>query len=398
MKILLANKYYYLRGGDCIYTIELEKLLKSYGHKVAIFSMQHPNNLESNYNEYFPSEVDFAKKSFGSLFKAFTRPFGSKEVKKKLSQLLQKFEPDIVHLNNIHSQLSPILAEISYKKNIPVIWTLHDYKLLCPAHSCLRYKTPCKLCFNNKINVLKYRCVKGILGSIIAFLEAKCWNRKKIEKYTTRYIAPSHFLKSKMIEGDFDAYKITANHNFIAFHKFVNEFTPKELYYCYVGRLSQEKGVETLITTAIKIKDYKLKIIGTGPLHDKLKNKYNYPHIEFVGFKKWEELKIFLQKARFMVLPSECYENNPLSAIEAFSQGTPVLGANIGGIPELIKPNINGLLFEPGNPEDLKAKIHKMFAVSFDYGEIVNDAKKKYSSEGYYHNIHEIYQQAINRI
>jgi len=342
LKILLSNKFYYPRGGDCIYTIELEKLLKKNGHEVSIFTQQYDENLKNEYEEYWPSKVDYSSKNIRNLAESLFRPIYSREVMKFFNLLLKDFKPDIVHLNNIHSQISPIIAQIAYTKNIPVVWTLHDYKLLCPSYSCLLDGKPCELCFTNKINVIKHRCVKNFVGSSVAFLEAKKWNKAKLEKITSRFIAPSTFMKTKMVQGGFNRDKISVLNNFIDDDKILEKVKEKENYYLYFGRFSKEKGVETLLKAASKL-EYKLKLAGTGPLLDSLKHEYNkYSNIEFLGFKSWDDLKIILQKAQFFIIPSEWYENNPLTIIESFALGTPVIGANIGGIPELIEENKTG--------------------------------------------------------
>lgn len=136
MRILLANKFYYRRGGDCVCTINTEELLKAHDHEVAVFAMQHPETLPCKWSKYFPSEIKF--KPDLSILETVMRPFGSNEVKKKFIALLNNFKPDVVHLNNIHSQLSPIIAELAHQRGIRIIWTLHDYKLLCPRYDCLR--------------------------------------------------------------------------------------------------------------------------------------------------------------------------------------------------------------------------------------------------------------------
>ena len=179
MKILLANKFYYRRGGDCIYTLNLELLLREYGHEVAIFSMDYPDNLETPWRKYFPSEVKF-KPGLGML-EAFLRPLGTNEVKRKFCALLDEFKPDVVHLNNIHTQLSPIIAELAHERGIKVVWTLHDLKLLCPRYDCLRNgKIACEECFMDKRKVLEYKCMKNsIVASFLAYKEAVSWNRER---------------------------------------------------------------------------------------------------------------------------------------------------------------------------------------------------------------------------
>jgi len=399
MKILIVNKFYYPRGGDCICTIELEKLLKLNGHQVGIFSMQHPENLNSNYNKYFPSEAIFSISNKKGLKESILRPFGTQEVKRKFNALLDDFHPDVVHLNNIHTQLSPIIAEISHNKGIRVVWTLHDYKLLCPRYDCLRNDVqPCEFCFTDKAQVLKNKCMKNsLLASIIAYGEALKWNKKKLENYTKSFICPSQFMKDKMIQGGFSSNNLHTICNFIDTEKTTRENYEKKDYYCFIGRLSHEKGVETLLEAAKQL-PYQLKIIGNGPLMDDLQQKATGKNIEFVGYQNWPEIKEIVGKARFSVIPSEWYENNPLSVIEALCLGTPVLGANIGGIPELIEEGKSGLLFESKNKENLKAKIKEMFELKVDYKQLAEDSQKRFSSENYYTKIMELYQKIKSTI
>ena len=391
MKILLSNKFYYPRGGDCIYTINLEQLLKQHGHEVAMFAMQYPENLPSEWSNYFPSEVKFSP-GLG-MIEAFLRPFGTREVQKKFNALLDDFQPDAVHLNNIHTQLSPIIAQIAHERGVKVVWTLHDYKLLCPRYDCLRNGTTvCEECFDNKRKVLEYNCMKNSkVASMLAYREAIKWNRERLEKSTDIFICPSQFMADKMTQGDFDVKKIITLCNFIDIEKTQRTDYNKEDYYCFIGRLSHEKGVKTLIEAARQL-PYRLKIIGGGDLKEELMAQAA-DNVEFVGYKKWDEIKEIVGKARFTVIPSEWYENNPLSVIEAQCLGTPVLGANIGGIPELIEFGTTGMLFESRNAADLKEKIEQMFATAFDYKKIAQNSQLRYSAEKYYQEIVEIYRK-----
>lgn len=392
MKVLIVNKFYYPRGGDCICTINLEELLKKQGHEVAIFAMQYPENIKSEWSKYFPSEVKF---SLGlGMIEAFMRPFGTSEVMRKFAQLLDEFCPDIVHLNNIHTQLSPAIAEIAHQRGIKIVWTLHDYKLLCPRYDCLRNgEQICEECFTNKHRVLDYKCMKNSrLASFLAYQEAKKWTRERVEVSTDLFICPSQFMAEKMRQGGFSKSKVRALCNFIDIEKTRRDNYDKEDYYCFIGRLSHEKGVHTLIEAAMQL-PYKIKIIGGGPLMDDLKSKAVGSNIEFVGYKQWEEIKELVGKARFSVIPSEWYENNPLSVIEAQCLGTPVLGARIGGIPELIQEGISGMLFESRNVSNLKNKIEAMFIHSFDYEALAKESQRQYSSDTHYAALMQIYKK-----
>lgn len=393
MKILLANKFYYRRGGDCIYMLNLEQLLKAHGHEVAVFAMDYPENLDTPWKKYFPKNM--------SKLMAFTRPFGSHEVKSTFKKLLDDFKPEVVHLNNVHTQLSPVMAELAHQRGIKVVWTLHDYKLLCPRYDCLKNgNTICETCFNgDKKACLDNKCMKGSkLASFIGYKEAVTWNRERLEACTDVFICPSQFMADKMVQGGFSKSKMQTLCNFIDVEKCkfsstdgtdytddVELLPKKEDYYCFIGRLSHEKGAKTLIEAANQL-PYKLVIIGGGPLMDELKS-VAHTNIEFVGFKQWDDIKQLVGKARFSVIPSEWYENNPLSVIEAQCLGTPVLGANIGGIPEL-----TDYTFSSGNIADLKTKIEKMWNSEFDYQQIASDAQHRYDAETYYDKLINIYK------
>lgn len=229
------------------------------------------------------------------------------------------------------------------------------------------------------------------LASLIGYQEAIKWNMKRLETCTDIFICPSKFMAQKMIQGGFNQKKLVSLCNFIDITKCQRQHFEKGDYYCFIGRLSHEKGVKTLIDAANKL-PYKLKIIGGGLLLEELKGIAN-SNIEFVGFKQWNEIKELVGKARFSVIPSEWYENNPLSVIEAQCLGTPVLGADIGGIPELIENEITGMTFESKNTADLVQKIEAMWKHSFNYAQIAQQSQMKYNAENYYNQILEIYKK-----
>lgn len=390
MKILLVNKFYYNRGGDCVYMQALERILHERGHETAVFAMQHPKNTPTPWCRYFPTEIEFSSKE--QIMKTLRRPFGGPEVIEKANALMDDFRPDVVHLNNIHSYLSPIIGELAHKRGIRVVWTLHDYKLLCPRYDCMRNgKELCEKCFTDKRNVLRYRCMKDSLtASILAYIETMAWNRKRIEAFTDVFICPSLFMAEKMAQGGFDRRKLRVLPNFINTEKCRQKRGSKGNYYCYCGRLSHEKGLRTLIEAANAL-PYRLIVVGDGPLAQNLK-QIAASHVVFAGFRTWNEIAEIAGKARFTVLPSEWYENCPLSVIESLCLGTPVLGARIGGIPELVREKENGLLFESRNIADLRNKIQEMYKRVFDCDSIATDAQSRHSADTYYKSLMKNYK------
>jgi len=398
-KIVLVNKFYYNRGGDFTAMQSTEQLLKAKGHEVAVFSMKYGKNFPSEWESYFPDEICFfSRQNLSNMKRAVSRLFRPQDVVKKFNILLNDFKPDVLHLHNIHSYISPVVAEIAHQKGIRVVWTLHDYKLICPAYTCLRNGEICERCFTGKANVFVNKCMKNsYLTSFFGWIEAICWNKEVLTKITDRFISPSRFLKTKMTEAGYPAEKIEVIPNFMP-----PQFNPaisKKDYYCYVGRISEEKGIDTLLKAAAQL-PYSLKVIGGGPLLEAFRSEFTQKNIDFLGHLPLEKVYEIVREARCVVLPSVWYENNPFSVIEALNMGTPVLGARIGGIPELIEEGVNGFLFTPKNIPDLKKKIELCFSHfhdKFDFEKITEQAQNKFSPETFYKKLIEIYDISVSQ-
>lgn len=395
-RVLIVNKFYYPRGGDCVCTINLERLLREQGHEVAIYAMNYPENVDCADSKYFASQIDFSG-GIKNKIKAVQRTLGYGDIKSSFTRILKDFRPDIVHLQNIHSYLSPVIAEIAKKHGCKVVWTLHDYKLICPTYTCLRNGEVCELCFKDKTHVVKTKCMKGSLAaSAIGYLEATKWNKTRLQQSTDKFICPSSFMKVKMTQGGFNEGKLSVLCNFVdpvKLEKFATApLVMREGYYCYVGRLSHEKGVSTLLKAASQL-PYKLKIAGDGPIGNELREKYaNNPNIEFLGHCNAEEVSLLISSARFSVIPSECYENNPLSVIESLCGGTPVIGADMGGIPELISAN-SGIIFRSGDENSLQNAIDKAWKTEWDNSEIKANSLSRFSPMSHYYELLKIYNQ-----
>lgn len=394
-RILIVNKFYYVRGGAEVVAINLESELKARGYEVGVFTMDFKENLTTT-NLYKSEEVSFKHGALGKV-KFALRTLGDYGVPSSFERALNEFKPDIVHLHNVHSYLSPIVGEIAKKHGCKVVWTLHDYKLLCPAYSCLCRGEICERCYSAKRNVVLKKCMKNSFSaSILAYLEAKRWNRKRLERNTDIFVCPSSFIASKMESGGFDSRKLKVICNFIDPDKLsilnANKGSHSGEYYLYVGRLSTEKGVETLLEVASKL-PYKLKIAGAGPLRTELESKYASENIEFLGQQNAIQVSELLSDAIFSVVPSEWYENNPLSVIEALCAGTPVLGARMGGIPELINDK-SGILFDSGNKNQLKDGIEYIMnhRNSYDNDLIATTSKDRFSAENHLRKLIDIYE------
>ena len=362
MKILLINKFLYPNGGSETYIFKLGQQLIDMGHEVQYFGMEHEGRVVGNRAEAYTADMDFHG---GSKLAKLTYPIKtiySAEARKKLRLVLEDFQPDVCHLNNFNYQLTPsIILEIrKWSKTCRILYTAHDYQLVCPNHMCrtVLSNENCEKCLGGHfMNCTKGKCIHGSLAkSAIGTAEATFWKWKGVYKHIDTVICCSRFMKSKL-----DTYKVLADKT-VAMHNFVEPVEAKAVrkqdYILYFGRFAQEKGIGTLIQVAKELPDVPFIFAGSGPLEDQVGGVAN---IKNVGFQRGEALETLIREARFTVYPSEWYENCPFSVMESQMYGTPVLGADIGGIPELIEPGKTGLLFESGNAADLKQKIETLW-------------------------------------
>ena len=328
MKILLVNKFHYLKGGSEKYYFELAELLKKHGHEVAFFSMEDEKNIHTENKEYFVKPIDLNN---GSKLKALDVIY-SRENKKKMEETLDDFKPDIVHLNNFQRQLSASIIEPIKKKSIPIVFTAHDVQAICPAITMLdNDKNICEQCMSGKyINCIKKKCNKGsTLKSIIGALEGRYYKNKKI--YTEQIdciITPSEFYKKKFVQDGIQENKIEAIHNFINIEEY-NLSVEDEGYALYFGRLSKEKGILNLIKAFSKLKSGQLYIAGEGEEKETIEKMVKDNHLEnrikLLGFLNSDEMKETIGKCKFVIVPSIWYENCPYSVMETLAIGKPVI-------------------------------------------------------------------------
>lgn len=366
MKILMVNKFLYPNGGSETYIFKLGEHLVAQGHEVQYFGMEHEGRCVGNRVDAYTSDMDFHNASKMDKLTYPLKTIYSSEARKKIRLVLDDFQPDVVHLNNFNYQLTPsMILEIKKwrkdtKRKCKIVFTAHDYQLVCPNHMLNNPNTRqnCEKCLGgNFMNCTKGKCIHGSTAkSAIGTMEATFWKMNGVYKYIDTMICCSHFMKSKLDTNPLFAKKTVALHNFI--DKVEWKETEKKDYVLYFGRFSEEKGIGTLIQVCKELSDVQFIFAGTGPLEETING---IPNIKNVGFQKGEALEQLIREARFSIYPSEWYENCPFSVMESQMYGTPVLGANIGGIPELIQVGKTGELFESGNASELKSKINKLW-------------------------------------
>ena len=361
MRTLILNKFLHRNGGSETYIFKLGEALEQHGHEVQYFGMEHTGRCVGNRVNAYTSDMDFHG---GSILSKLTYPIKtiySSEARKQIRKVLDDFKPDVCHINNFNYQLTPsIILEIKkWNKNCRIVFTAHDYQLVCPNHMCNNPNTHenCEKCLGGHfINCTKGKCIHGSTAkSAIGTMEAMLWNGNGVYKNFDTIICCSEFLKKKMDTNPIFAERTIALHNFVEKDEYKD--VQKKDYVLYFGRFSEEKGIGTLIQAAKELPDVQFIFAGTGPLESEISGVKN---IKNVGFQKGAALEKLIRQAKFSVYPSEWYENCPFSVMESQMYGTPVLGANIGGIPELIQVGKTGELFESGNKEELENKIREM--------------------------------------
>ncbi len=360
----MVNKFLYPNGGSETYMFKLGKELGDRGHQVEYFGMQHPDNCVSNSVGAYTQQMDFHSSNAVRKISLSLKTIYSKEARKKIRLVLDDFQPDVVHLNNFNFQLTPsIIVEIrkwekESGRRVKIIFTAHDSQLVCPNHLMKNPNTNevCEKCLGGHfINCTKGKCVhSSTMKSVIGTVEAVYWNSRNIYDQIDKIICCSEFIKTKLDTNPVLKSKTFAFHNFI--DSFEKTSIEKKDYVIYFGRYSQEKGVKTLLDVCRELPGVSFIFAGKGPLEDELEGIDN---VKNVGFKTGKEFETLIRQAKFSVYPSEWYENCPFSVMESISMGTPVIGANTGGIPELIDDGKTGILFKSGDKEELKNTILK---------------------------------------
>ena len=396
MRVLLVNKFLYPKGGAETYTFKLGETLERHGHKVQYFGLDNKKNIVGNKADAYVSDMDFNQGVLKNLFAPF-RIIYSSEARRKITKVLYDFEPDVVHMNNIQFHLTPsiILAVQGFRKKtgkkVKIVYTAHDYQLVCPSHGLFDVDiNVCEKCLGgNYTHCLRTKCLKNSRSkSFLAMLDAYYWKFSKAYSYIDTIICPSHFLKGKLDTQSRFVDKTNTIHNFIETEQVGTAF--KSDYVLEFGHLSRDKGTLTLLEVAKRMPDVRFLFAGYGAAVEEIKK---VPNAEYVGFKTGTELKNLVANAMCTVCPSEMYENCPYTVMESQTLGTPVIGARIGGIPELINEAVTGLVFVSGNSYDLEKKLRYFLetpGVMEQYSENCKNASFE-TPESYYLKMLKIY-------
>ncbi|MEO8887346.1 MAG: glycosyltransferase family 4 protein [Mucilaginibacter sp.] len=369
MNILVVNWAWYATGGDWTYVENLVNIYEQKGHKVIPFAMKDDRNLPTKYSDYFIENIDYKKVNKRSLtagVKVVMKSIYSYEAQHNLERLLADVKIDFAHINVIHHYITPTILKILKQKNIPIIWTLHEYTPICPDSIFVSHGEICERCFGGKFyNCITHSCKKGsYLASTVAALENYVHKYLNYYAYVDHYVCPSVFQYKKYKQFNFFNEKLVQlyhGYNYAAVEEAKLIALPVEVpYIVFVGRLEKIKGVHTLLKAMQNCPGIKLKIVGDGTQEKELKRfkeENLLSNVYFMGKKNRLETLQVINGANFLICPSECYEVLGFTVVEAMALGKPVIGAAIGGIPEMVINNKTGFLFEPGNAIQLAGLI-----------------------------------------
>jgi len=400
MKILLINNFHYKFGGASAVYLNTANMLKSNGHQVVFFSINRRENFNSEFQRYFIEKKVDTKGNIINRAKNFKQYFKNKQAAEKIEELIINEKPDIAHIHLFIGGITPSILPVLKKYKIPVVYTAHDYRLVCPAYTFTNGAGEiCEKCQGKYFYYcITNKCSKNsLIESTVMSLEMYYRNTYfNPAKYIDGFIYVSNFAKNKHIKF-FPELKTKKNITLYNFASDVEKTETKKDYFLFFGRLSHEKGLNTLVSAFSKLNNCELVIAGDGPEKNSIElliKKNNISNIRCVGFVQGEELRRLISNAFFVVVPSEWYENNPMTIIEAYKHGTPVIGANIGGIPEIIKENETGFIFESRNINALMYAIQKAKNLSNEVYENMCNNALRFSDENFNEQIH--YRKLIN--
>lgn len=398
LNVLNVSQNHYVRGGSDRYFLSLGELLERQGHGVVPFCAKSERDQPSEWAPFFPRGANF--EAPGAL--DVLRYHYSVAARDNLRKLVAQQHIDVAHLHIYYGKLTSSILPVLKDKAIPVVQTVHDYKLICPVYTCSRNGQPCEACHGNDYwRALTYRCNRGsYLRSAISMSESYLSRWLGSVHTIDRFLAVSRFFAAKMAENGIDASKIEVVPNFIDIERFKPQSEPGR-YFIYFGRMERTKGVGTLIKAFAQLPDIPLVLMGEGSyLAEAQALAAGCPNIEFVGFQSGDALYSRVGQAVASILPAEAYENCPMSILETFALGRPVIGSRIGGIPELIEDGEDGLIFEPGDVDALRACVRRLWdrRGHADMGNAArHKAEQQFTAGVHYRRISAVYESLMRR-
>lgn len=410
MKILNINNFLCPDGGAESLQLFQASVCERKGHEVFFFATNKKPYFKENTagEKYFPQYIQLKDLSSKNIMK-ITKIMYNFEAKKNLTQLIKDLKPDIAHIHCILYGLTVSVIDACYENNIPMVMSFHGPHFACPYSSLLiRGETYCEkeLCISgNPIYGILNRCTRNsYLKSCFTAAELLFRKAKGYQNKIKKFICPSEAILNLAVRSGIDPNKLILINNFIPDDILSNQPSYNNKgYFLFVGRLSKVKGLDCLLKAITKVpKEIHFKIAGSSSDDEYFKNlakELGLKNVEFLGFKTGKELKNEYRNCIATILPSNWFENFPMSILESFAYGKPVIGSNVGGIQEIINHEVNGLLFQRGNIEDLASCILKLYSspeLVFNYSKNAREkVEKVYNSEIFYNKLINVYNEAI---
>lgn len=366
-RLLNVNTYHYRRGGSDVVYLEHGAMLQSMGFDCGWFAMQHPKNEPTPWSEHFIDEIEFGHDyTLAKKLVMAAKVVWSWEARDKLARLLDRFPADIAHLHCIYHHHSPAILPLLSERGVPAVMTAHDLKIACPNYKMRNAGGPCERCKDGSVlNVLRHRCVQdSFAASAVVAVESGLHRALATwQRHLAAVVCPSRFFVDKFVEWGWPRERFVHVPNWVDADRFEPGFEPGG-YALYFGRLILDKGLATVVRAAHAAR-LPLKLAGTGPDEAALRALVAElgAEVEFVGYRSGSELHDVVRGARCVALASELFENAPMMLLEAMALGKPVVGARIGGIPEVVIEGHTGWLFTSGRVDELAERLASVKAL-----------------------------------
>ena len=403
MRVLYCNKYNYRFSGTEVYLFELMELMRSKGHEVALFSMADERGEPTAYDKHFVPHIDFkGRLNWRQKLQAAAHAIYSTDARTRIRAMIHEFRPDVAHIRGIYHHLSPSILWELHAQNIPVLYHLNDFKILCPNYNFVCRGRACEKCRGGAFwQALRTRCYPG--AGARATLVAEAYVHRWLGTYrqcVDLFLAPSRFVRDKFVEHGWDAERFEVLPHFQNIHAMSEASTNASIL--YFGRLSAEKGVDDLVRAMLGMPHLHLVIAGDGPQKgelERLANTLGLTNAEFVGHLGPEERDRRIAQSRFTVLPSRAYETLGKTILESYAYGRAVIASDLGSRRELIRDGETGLLYQAGNMQDLAHTI-QFLAMSPELAKQMGRAgweliRREHTPEQHYQKLIGIYERLV---
>jgi glycosyltransferase involved in cell wall biosynthesis len=388
MKVLTVHNFYQQPGGEDVVFEAERRLLSRHGHDVVVFE-EHNDSIQTD-----------------SIFRSFNlaaRTIWSQGSYDKLVDVIRRCRPDVAHFHNTFPLISPAAYHACRKTGVPVVQTLHNYRLFCPKASFFREGRPCEECVQHSLaRSVRYGCYRDS-RSATASVAAMLIVHRCLGTWThtvDRYVVLTSFARDKAIDAGLPAAKVIVKSNFLESEPANGDHSGG--YALFVGRLTDEKGVPNLLHAWSRLSDIELVIAGQGPMRAQVEEyvqKRSRRNVQYAGPLARDEVIRLMKAASFLVFPSQWYEGFPMTIVEAYACGTPVIASRLGAMQEIVHDGRSGLHFAPGDADDLAKKVQWAWAHPYEMREMGQNAlaefEAKYTAERNYEMLMDIYRQAI---